>query len=52
VVTIAVQNIFYLEIYQDDVFLFFKNYFWLTFYIWKTQEFFKTFYEISEEFIL
>ena len=27
VVTVAVQSVFRLEIHQDDVFLFFKNYF-------------------------
>jgi hypothetical protein len=28
VITVAFQNVFHTEMYQNDIFLFFKNYFW------------------------
>jgi len=44
VVGIAVQNVFRLEIYQNDVFLFLKNYFWDQHIktIWKHKKIFLT----------
>ena len=43
IVAVAIQSVFHLEMYQNKIFLFFKNYFW---------QYIKTIWNYKKKFIL